>query len=196
MFSKVFLLCVISQCGAAVLRSHRALHTQRASLVTRTSLLCARVDFSGKWEMDLSASDALGPVLKELGMNRIVAALIARVGVEQEISQHDSSVSVRVRTAVSQSEINLQFDGSVTQTPSMNGGDSATVSRWLDDNRLETRQRLDDCVRFPADEMVDCFVTVRSLGAGGNTLQEEVIVMRQGEPVPGACARRILRRVQ
>jgi len=162
-----------------------------SKVFTRCSPACARADFSGQWQMDLAGSDAIGPVLRELGINRVLAALVGRLSVRQEISQDDTCVSVSVRTAVSESAIDLQFDGSLTQTPGLSGGMSATVSRWLDEERLETRQRLDDAMVQPDD---DCFLTVRSLRTD-NVLQEEVAVLRNGKPVPGASATRVLRRV-
>merc|ERR1711920_862545 len=68
-------------------------HDAASSDVYRTCM-CARTDFSGQWEMDLSQSDPLGPVLRELGINRVVAALIARLSVTQVISQDRDSLLV------------------------------------------------------------------------------------------------------
>ena len=74
--------------------------------------------------------------------------------------------------------------------PGITGGETAHVSKWLDDDRLETRQALD------ADSSdADCFVTVRSLRDGGGTLVEAVSVVRGGQLVEGTSAERLLRRL-
>ena len=146
--------------------------------------------------MDLKASDPLGPVLRELGLNKVVAALIARVGVEQTISQDAQKLLVDVKTAISTSSLRLTFDGEVTMAPGITGGETACTSRWLDASRLETRQSLSASDSLPpSDPAADVFITVRSLGEGGAVLVEDVAVVRGGQPVVGATAKRILRRV-
>ena len=156
----------------------------------------ARPDFSGQYSMDLKASDPLGPVLRELGLNKVVAALIARVGVEQTISQNAQKLLVEVKTAISTSSLRLTFDGEVTMAPGITGGETACTSRWLDASRLETRQSLSASDNLPpSDPAADVFITVRSLGEGGAVLVEDVAVVRGGQPVEGATAKRILRRV-
>merc|ERR1711879_977370 len=158
----------------------------------RTREVTAKVDFTGEWEMDLSASDPLGPTLRELGVNRVLAAVVARLSVSQSITQDDDSLCVTVKTRVSESEIKLRFDGSLTSTPGISGGMVDTVSRWLDEGRLETRQALDDAA--PDDATGNAFVTVRSLVEGGTVLQEACSVVKEGKPIAGAFAKRLLRR--
>ena len=161
----------------------------------RSAVIAAKADFSGEWEMDLGASDALGPTLRTLGINRVLAALIARLSVKQSITQDDDALRIMVKTSISESEIALRFDGTTTRTPGIGGGMTATVSRWLDDEQLETRQALSEDDGPPDEATGDAFVTVRSLLEGGSMLQEDVTVVRQGRAVPGASAKRRLRRL-
>ena len=151
----------------------------------------ASTDFSGEWRMDLSASDALGPLLRELGLNRILAALITRLSVEQSITQTDHAVNIAVKTSLSTDTLELRLDGTPTLISGLTGGKTPAVSRWLDASRLETRQSLSDA---PPDATADCFITVRSLGDGGTLLYEDCAVERGGAAVEGCRTRRILRR--
>ena len=164
---------------------------QRQQRPPGLATITAKADFSGEWEMDLSASEALGPTLRALGINRVLAAVIARLGVRQSITQDNESLSIVVKTTISESEIALLFGGTTTQTPGLSGGMTDTVSRWLDEQRLETRQALEEGSP-PKD---DAFVTVRSLLEGGSVLQEDCVVLRQGMAVDGASVKRLLRRV-
>ena len=98
------------------------------------------------------------------------------------------------------SEIDADKDGSITRAKGVTGEESECVSRWLDDERLETRQALlrDDGGSGggrPDDANADVFVTVRSLADGGASLLEDCSVVRGGVVVEGAAARRILRRI-
>ena len=145
--------------------------------------------------MDLKASDHLGPLLRELGLNRVLAAVITRLSVQQTITQGADAVSIEVTTRVSNEAFQLKFDGTVTQIPGITGGRTAAVSRWRDDARLETRQLLDEKAGGrPDDPQADVFVTLRTLQDGGNTLVEECYVVRGGLPIPGTAAKRFLRR--
>ena len=147
-------------------------------------------DFSGEWEMDLDSSDSLGPLLRALGLNRLLAAVITRLAAKQSISQSSDMLTVEVTTRLSTSTLKMPFDGTPMLAPGITGGETATVSKWLDDDRLETRQALD------ADSSdADCFVTVRSLRDGGGTLVEAVSVVRGGQLVEGTSAERLLRRL-
>ena len=146
--------------------------------------------------MDLGASDALGPVLREMQLNRVLAALVSRLSVSQTIRQDADKVCVTVKTRLSTDEIELRLDGALTKLPGLSGGLVDAASRWLDDARLETRQHLiADASGRPDAPDADAFVTVRSLHDGGDTLWEEVCVCRRGAAVPGAAARRVLRKV-
>ena len=151
----------------------------------------ASTDFSGEWRMDLSASDALGPLLRELGLNRILAALITRLSVEQSITQSEHAVNIAVKTSLSTDTLELRLDGTPTLISGLTGGKTPAVSRWLDASRLETRQSLSDA---PPAATADCFITVRSLGDGGTLLYEDCAVERGGAAVEGCRTRRILRR--
>ena len=170
--------------------------TRHADPVRHCTCVMADTDFSGSWEMDLSASDKLSPVLREMKLNRVLAALVSRLAVRQTIRQDADAVLVTVQTALSTDELELRWDGQLTQLPGLTGGRTAAASRWLDDGRLETRQHLDtDAPGRPDAPEADAFETIRSLHDGGQTLWEEVCVRRGGAPVPGAAARRVLRRV-
>ena len=150
----------------------------------------APTDFSGNWSMDLAASDALGPLLRDLGLNRILAALISRLSVEQSITQDDNAVTIAVKTSLSTDALELRFDGTPTLISSLSGGKTPAVSRWVDQS-LETRQSLTDAP--PGTAGGDCFVTVRSLADGGASLYEDCTLQRAGRVV-GGRTRRILRR--
>ena len=58
-------------------------------------------DFSGEWEMDLDSSDSLGPLLRALGLNRLLAAVITRLAAKQSISQSSDMLTVEVTTRLS-----------------------------------------------------------------------------------------------
>ena len=150
-------------------------------------------DFSGSWEMDLRASDSLGPVLRELKLNSVVAAIVTRLPVRESITQQGDAVTVHVKTRISESVLEL-LPGTVIAMPGISGGTTNAISTWLDSSRLQTVQALEDSPSVRPDEpSADTFVTVRSLADGGASLFEDVTVRRGGKPVQSA--RRILRRV-
>ena len=91
--------------------------------------------------MDLAASDALGPLLRDLGVNRILAALISRVSVEQTITQDETAVQIAVKTKLSTDALELRFDGTPTLLSALTGGKTPAVSRGSG-HSLETRQSL------------------------------------------------------
>lgn len=149
-------------------------------------------DFSGEWQMDLASSEKLGPVLRELGVPRVLAAVVTRLGVRQDIAQSDTAVTITCTTALSTDTLELQVDGSASTLPGIVGGATAAVTRWRDESRLETRQCL------TADESAaaldtDYFVTTRFLEDG--MLIEDCAIVRAGRAVQGATAQRRLRRV-
>ena len=172
---------------------------QRRRSIPLTRLNAASsADFSGEWEMDLKSSDPLGPVLRELGLNRLLAAVVSRLGVRQSIVMGSDAgdagpdVVISVKTALGTDELDLRADGTATMLPGLTGSSCPAVSQWLD-GRLETRQSLGDTA--PVDPEADLFVTIRSLEDGGSSLCESVSIVRRGQPVAGVNARRILRRV-
>lgn len=140
--------------------------------------------------MDLVKSEPLGPVLRSLGLNRVLAAVISRLSVSQSITQDDSFVRIAVSTAVSTSQLNLRLDGALSPLPGLAGEDCDAASSWsADGQKLETRQKLTPT--SAANLSDEAFVTVRSLQPGGE-LWEEVTVVRGGSET--ASARRVLRR--
>ena len=161
-------------------------------------VMCAteggRADFSGRWEMDLVASDKLGAILRELGLNPVLASVVTRLPVKETISQQGDAVVVRVTTRISESVLELR-PGELTYMPGIAGGTAAAISTWLDEARLKTVQALDGTCCQPDEPSADTFVTVRSLRDGRSSLVEECSVLRGGVLVPGCSARRILRRV-
>ena len=175
--------------AAAALRA-APLHRAAVRPPRRHPPLRCAADFSGEWEMDLGASDPLGPVLRELGLPRVLAAVVARLAVRQTISQDAERVVISVKTVLSTDELELRLDGAPAPLPALSGARVDAVSAWADEGatRLETRQKLE-----PAGDPADAFVTVRSLRPDG-ALCEEVSVVRAGVAVAGASARRILRR--
>ena len=142
-----------------------ARHAPRAAtLHSRAAVSASAADFAGSWQMDLGASDALGPVLREMQLNRVLAALVSRLSVSQTIRQDTDKVRVTVKTRLSTDEIELRLDGTLTKLPGLSGGLVDAASRWLDDARLETRQHLiADASGRPDAPGADAFVTVRSL---------------------------------
>ena len=144
-----------------------ARHAPRAAtLHSRAAVSASAADFAGSWQMDLGASDALGPVLREMQLNRVLAALVSRLSVSQTIRQDADKVCVTVKTRLSTDEIELRLDGALTKLPGLSGGLVDAASRWLDDARLETRQHLiADASGRPDAPDADAFVTVRSLHA-------------------------------
>ena len=190
------LLLVLPSCTCWCFRAPAARHAASATaLHSRAAVGASAADFAGKWQMDLGASDALGPVLREMQLNRVLAALVSRLAVTQTIRQDADKISVTVKTKLSTDEFELRLDGSLTQLPGLSGGLVDATSRWLDDARLETRQHLLAAASGRPDAPgADAFVTVRSLHDGGDTLWEEVSVYRQRDAVPGVAARRVLRR--
>ena len=163
--------------------------TQRP-FTTRASVTM-RADFSGQWAMDLAASEPLGPVLRAIGLGRVAAALISRLGVRQVITQDSSECVITVQTALSSEDLQLRFDGSAVPLQGVKGGKTLTCSRWLDDERLETRQLLKrDSTLSPSDPDAETFITVRFLADGGQSLVESVSLSNAE-----ARSNRILRRV-
>ena len=156
----------------------------------------------GEWEMDLPSSDALGPVLRELGLNRVLAAVVARLAVKQSITMDADALTVVVKTSLSEETLVLPFDGACVTVPGITGGRAACVSSWLDDakTQLETRQSLviveSDSAASAAAASLDeeAFVTVRSLRDGGDSLVEACSLVRGGVMLPQPRAERVLRR--
>lgn len=161
---------------------------------------------AGEWEMDLAASDALGPLLREIGLNRVLSSLVARLGVKQTISASKDELVINVKTAVSEECLRLPFDGRLVSAPGITGGRSASSSCWLDagQTRLETRQSIitaqtdDEAIALGAGNSLndEAFVTVRSLRDGSDVLVESCSIVRAGVTLPQPCADRILRRVK
>ena len=151
----------------------------------------------GEWEMDLTTSEPLGPLLRELGLNRVLAAVVARVSVKQTISVSDKALNVVVKTALSEDTLMLPFDGSCVSVPGITGGQSAAVSRWLDEDRTqyETRQSLNADDDDAAKLETDAFVTVRSLREGGAVLVESCSLLRDGVELAQPRCERVLRRL-
>ena len=141
--------------------------------------------------MDLGSSDSLGPVLRALGLNRVLAAVVARVGVSQSITQTADELMIVVTTKLSTSTLKLSTRGAESMIPGITGGETPSVSRWLDDSHFETRQSLD----ASSPSSGSAFVTVRSLRDGGSVLVEAVSVLDDfGQLVEGSSAERLLRR--
>ena len=162
-----------------------------------TPVLASVADFSGEWCMDLKASDSLGPVLRELGTPRMLAAIVTRLAVTQRIVQTGSTVTIEVKTPLSAETLGLNLDGSEALLPGVTGGHTRASTRWLDQERLETRQCVDQSGRLD-DPDARLFVTTRSLfDAGAGLLEDCAVVARSsGEDMkPRATAKRILRRV-
>lgn len=152
-------------------------------------------DFSGSWRMDLKASDSLGPMLRELGVPRILAAVLTRLAVSQEIRQDATQVEILVKTPLSTDTLLLHLNGTEGLLPGITGGRTVASSKWLNDGRLETRQCVDEGARLD-DAGAKLFVTTRSLQDGGKSLLEDCSVVQGGVVVEGAIAKRILRRVR
>ena len=87
-----------------------------------TPVLASVADFSGEWCMDLKASDSLGPLLRELGMSRMLAAVVTRLAVTQRIVQTGSTVTIEVKTPLSTETLELNLDGSEALLPGVTGG--------------------------------------------------------------------------
>ena len=145
--------------------------------------------------MDLKASDTLAPVLRELGVPRLLAAVVTRLAVTQSIRHNDEQVEIIVRTPLSIDTMLLSLDGSAGLLPGITGGSTLGASTWLDNERLETRQCVDEGARLD-DAHCKLFVTTRSLLDGGTCLLEYCSVVKDGVVVEGATARRILRRTR
>merc|ERR550525_288759 len=127
-------------------------------------------------------------------MNFLVAKLIDRLGVRQEITQTPEQLEVRVETILGSEAFCLPFDGSETKVPGAAGGRDVQTSG----GRASTREGLPVLQTVQAvqgslgSREALLFETVRSLADGGATLREDVRVLRAGVPV--ACASRVLRR--
>jgi hypothetical protein len=154
-------------------------------------------DFSGEWRMDLEASDDLGAVLRELGVNALLAAVIKRLAVTQSIKQDDHEIAIQVKTMLGTDALQLQLDGSEGLLPGIKGGKTKAASAWVDEqqSRLETRQCVDPQAPGLDDPEATLFITTRSLLDDGASLMEHCAVVKSGVPVETAVARRILRRV-
>ena len=101
------------------------------------------IDFSGKWKMDLDSSDKLTPLLKELGVPRILAPIMERLGVRQEIDGKD--LHFRVITRLKTDDFRLSVDTS-TECPSPTGGLTKATSRWVEvtnEEKNESNQFID-----------------------------------------------------
>ncbi|CAE8584520.1 unnamed protein product [Polarella glacialis] len=144
--------------------------------------------------MDLGASSSLKEVLGAVGLNFLVAQLVDRLAVKQEIEQSALGLDVTVKTLMGTNTFVLPFDGSVTEVPGAAGGKNLQSSRWEPSSqgrppRLVTRQAVTGTLN--SDDAV-IFETMRSLD-GADTLYEHVRVLKSGSPV--AQGRRVLRRL-
>jgi hypothetical protein len=151
-----------------------------------TPVLASVADFSGEWCMDLKASDSLGPLLRELGVSRMLAAVVTRLAVTQRIVQTGSTVTIEVKTPLSAETLELNLDGSEALLPGVTGGRTRASTRWLDRERLETRQCVDQSGRLD-DPDARLFVTTRSLFDAGAGLLEDCAELRRGHEAQGDC---------
>jgi len=106
-------------------------------------------------------------------------------------------VTIEVKTPLSTETLELNLDGSEALLPGVTGGRTRASTRWLDRERLETRQCVDQSGRLD-DPDARLFVTTRSLfDAGAGLLEDCAVVARSSGEVmkPRATAKRILRRV-
>ena len=157
-------------------------------------------EISGEWEMDLSASDNISPLLRELGLNAILSAVVARLSVRQSISVSTDAINIHVKTRVSKDTLVLPLDGTPVAVPGLSGGQAAAVSGWLDDECTQfcTRQSLcqvqdSNVAAAAADLAKEAFVTLRFLR--GATLIESNTIVRGGVELAEPRAERVLRRV-
>eukprot|EP00316_Scyphosphaera_apsteinii_P013496 CAMPEP_0119329508 /NCGR_PEP_ID=MMETSP1333-20130426/76035_1 /TAXON_ID=418940 /ORGANISM="Scyphosphaera apsteinii, Strain RCC1455" /LENGTH=205 /DNA_ID=CAMNT_0007338651 /DNA_START=80 /DNA_END=697 /DNA_ORIENTATION=- len=203
---KLVLTILLFALGAAVVLphgrgvphlGHKTTHKTTAVAASTGHATIGHADFRGEWSMDLAASDSLGPLLRELGLNFILRAIVERLQVEQSVEQDESAVWITVRTALSNEKLELRFNSTITHLPGLTGGRTDAITTWLDDERLETRQLLKPQARSDGapDFTSDVFITVRSVQDEGQSLWEDVSVVRGGASLPVAKARRILRRV-
>eukprot|EP00588_Corethron_pennatum_P032521 CAMPEP_0194342688 /NCGR_PEP_ID=MMETSP0171-20130528/93742_1 /TAXON_ID=218684 /ORGANISM="Corethron pennatum, Strain L29A3" /LENGTH=133 /DNA_ID=CAMNT_0039108549 /DNA_START=246 /DNA_END=643 /DNA_ORIENTATION=- len=129
--------------------------------------------------MDLKDSESLGPILREAGVGRVAAAVIARLGVRQTI-QHgfdndgSETISIAVKTAVSEESFTLRPGGPVGQVPGVRGVSVDAVSIWIRrGERLETRQFLsNDFPGRPDDAEAHVFRTIRSFQPDGSIFED------------------------
>jgi len=149
-------------------------------------------DFTGKWSMDLSKSDPLRPLFREVGLNFLLISVIEWLPVTQVIVQSEEALEIKISTPVKDNNLTLRLDGAEIRNFGVSGDLTSSTSRWVNiggRTYLQTRHQTDDS----PDSAI--FITQRSLQSNGSELWEESSLERDGVIVQGAQARRILRRV-
>ncbi|GMH70953.1 hypothetical protein TrRE_jg6475 [Triparma retinervis] len=154
------------------------------------------VDFSGYWSMDLGSSDRLKPLLRELGVPRLLCSLLERLAVSQEIGlgEDSSFFNFKVITKFKTDQFSLPAQDCDEEDkrllPSPTGGKAEARTIWVSCGEkgygLETTQKLKEGL----SEVV--FVTTRTLEDEGDVLVELCKVLRNGEET--SRCRRVLRR--
>jgi hypothetical protein len=89
-----------------------------------------KVDFSGRWELDLAASDSLDEVLKACGVSAIERMFVNTAAVTQVITQTDQEVTIDVISGFYKRTDILLLDGRKTPGVDPAGRAVESASSW------------------------------------------------------------------
>ena len=142
----------------------------------------------GTYVLDLDASDDLGEVMKELGMNVVVRGVVSRMKTQLTIDGEPDKVTLAIKTPIrSQSEI-LVCDGSEIAVEGGEFGSGTMTASWSSDG--STLTAVSDTEMGEGRQIHA--VTTRKLEDADTLLQQFELTIDGGEK---RTIRRIFRRM-
>lgn len=150
-----------------------------------TALGAVPADFSGTWQLDLAASQSVGPLLELVGAGSLERRLADSVSVTQVIEQSEAQVRVTTEAMGKRSESTWPLDGSQVRSETRKGQPQVTWLAW-DGSALEARSEV------TLESGVVRMVVRRVLEEEGTVMRQSLIVT----PPDGATVRadRVFRR--
>ncbi len=146
----------------------------------------ATVDFSGKWQLDVDASDSLDAILTAIGLSYVERALVNNTVVTHVITQTPHELTIEVQTTFFGRTDHLPLNGQPADAVDPAGRPVESVTTWSDDGRQLTTKIL---VR-PDNQH---FTLTRSLDEGQDLMK--VLVEFLSAKGQNLSSRRVYRRV-
>lgn len=144
--------------------------------------------FTGKWVLDVAASDSMDAIMEAQGRSRMERMMAKNMVVTQNITQTEKQVTVEVESAASNQTEVLLLDGSETTMDTPRAGKVTTYTNWgADGVTLVTHAKM----KLKNGESAE-MIARRKIIDGGKTLSMKVELHLQNGQV--LTANRILRK--
>ncbi|MBX2798067.1 MAG: hypothetical protein KTR31_10370 [Myxococcales bacterium] len=123
-------------------------------------------DFSGRWTLDLAASDSLDELLEAQGVGWVKRKAVAKMAVTQTITQTTDEVTVKVVSRYKEELSTLRVDGQ-PRTVSDERGQARVIHEWQGEHLVTTSTR-------QLGDGASTLTVHRSLSADGTTLTQRL----------------------